>query len=99
MAKFVYKDIEDIDMEAMGKFIQQSFSVGAIEADRPVYNRVRKFFGVAPLPDDQEVDVEKLPPVMTGKASMAGEGMKTAGPGTAKKPGGVDPSTANQNNK
>ena len=99
MAQFVYKDIEDIDMEAMGKFIQQAFSVGAIEGDRAVYNRVRKFFGVAPLPDDQPVDVEKLPPVMTGKATMAGEGMKTAGPGTAKKPGGKDPSAANANNK
>jgi len=99
MAKFVYKDIEDIDMESLGKFIQQTFSVGAIEFDRPVANRVRGFFGVPLLPEDMPVDEDKLPPVMTGKATMAGEGMKTAGPGTQKKPGGVDPSAANANNK
>jgi hypothetical protein len=99
MAKFVYEDIEDIDMEVMGKFVQQVFSVGGIEADRTVMNRIRKLFGVQALPEDEKVDVEKLPPVMTGKATMAGEGMKTAGPGTAKKPGGKDPSAANANNK
>lgn len=99
MAKFVYEDIEDIDMEAMGKFIQQTFSVGAIEFDRAVANRVRGFFGVAPLPEDEEIDEDKLPPNMTSKESMAGEGMKTAGPGTQKKPGGKDPSAANANNK
>lgn len=100
MAKFVYDDIEDINIESMGKFIQQAFSVGAIEFDRPTANRVRKIFGVAPLPDDQEIDVDKLPPVMTGKASMAGEGMKTAGTGTSKSPMGAgDASAANANNK
>lgn len=100
MAKFVYEDIEDIDVESMGKFIQQAFSVGAIEFDRVAANRVRKIFGVAPLPEDSPVDVDKLPPVMTGKASMAGEGMKTAGTGTSKSPMGAgDASAANANNK
>ena len=100
MARFVYDDIEDINIESMGKFIQQTFSVGAIEFDRPTANRVRKVFGVAPLPDDEPVDVEKLPPVMTGKASMAGEGMKTPGTGTSKSPMGAnDASAANANNK
>lgn len=100
MAKFVYKDIEDIDMESLGKFIQQTFSVGAIEFDRPVANRVRGFFGVPLLPEDEPIDKDKLPPNMTGKVTMAGEGMKTAGDGTKKSPmGSKDASAANANNK
>jgi hypothetical protein len=100
MPQFVYEDVEDIDMTSMGKFIQQCFSVGAIEADRPVMNRVRSFFGVEPLPDDAEVDKDKLPPNMTGKESMSGEGLKTAGDGTRKSPmGAKDASAANANNK
>lgn len=100
MPQFVYEDVEDIDMESMGKFIQQVFSVGAIEADRPVMNRVRDFFGVEPLPDDEPVNKDNLPPNMTGKESMAGEGMKTAGDGTRKSPmGAKDASAANANNK
>jgi hypothetical protein len=99
MAKFVYEDIEDIDIEAFGKFIQQVFSVGAIEFDRPVANRVRSFFGVPELPVDMPVDKEKLSTAMANVESSAGEGMKTAGEGTAKKPGGKNASTANTNNK
>lgn len=100
MAKFIYEDIEDVNIESMGKFGQQLLSVGGIEFDREVANRFRKILGVSPLPADMPVDVDKLSPVMTGKASMAGEGMKTAGDGTAKSPmGGKDSSAANANNK
>lgn len=100
MAKFVYEDIEDIDVESMGKFGQQILSVGGLEFDREVANRFRKILGVSPLPADSPVDVDKLSPVMTGKATMAGEGMKTAGTGTSKSPMGAgDASAANANNK
>lgn len=100
MAKFVYDDIEDINMESFGKFVQQVFSVGGIEFDREAANRVRKVMGVSPLPDDAPIDVDKLPPVITGKASMAGEGMKTSGDGTSKSPmGAKDSSASNANNK
>lgn len=97
---FQYEDIEDADVESMGKFIQQVFSVSAIEVDRPVMNRVRKIFGVAPLPNDEPVNKENLPAVMTGTETNAGEGMKTAGDGTSKSPmGAKDSSAANNNNK
>lgn len=102
MAEFAYDDIEQVDLETLGKFIQQAFSVGAIEADREVMNRVRQLFGVSQLPDDEPVNVDILPPVMTGKATSAGKGMQngTSGTGTGKDPfGGGDPSTANANNK
>lgn len=99
LPKFVYEDIEDVSMETAGKFVQQVVSVGGLEMDRAVMNRIREIFGVAALPDDLPVDEEKLGPNMTGKDTMAGEGLKTAGPGTAKKPGGSDPSASNANNK
>lgn len=102
LPKFIYEDIEDIDMESMGKFIQQVFSVGGIEMDRVVMNRVRKIFGVPALPDDEEVDKEKLPANMAGTATSAGQGMApgTTGSGTSKDAfGGKDNSAANTNNK
>jgi hypothetical protein len=100
MPTFEYSDVEDIDLETMGKFCQQVISVGGLEMDRPVMNRIRVLFGVAPLPEDQPVNEDKLGPNMTGKTTMAGEGMKTAGTGTSKSPNGAkDASAANANNK
>lgn len=100
MASFVYEDIEDIDEGVMGKFIQQVFSVGAIELDRPVLNRVRKIFGVAELPDDAPVNKEALSTAMAGVESSAGQGMKTSGDGTSTSPmGSGDSSASNANNK
>lgn len=97
---FDYNDIEEIDLESAGKFIQQVFSVGALEFDREVANRVRKIFGVSPLAADKEVDKDSLPPNMTGKSTNAAEGMVTAGDGTGKSPmGKKDSSAANANNK
>ncbi len=99
LPKFVYEDIEEINMETFGKFCQQVISVGGLEMDRTVMNRIREIFGVAALPESEAVDEKKLGPNMTQKESKAGEGMKTAGPGTSTKPGGTDPSAANANNK
>jgi hypothetical protein len=98
---FEFGDIVDVDIESFGKFVQQAFSVGAIEADRVVMNRVRKVFGVDPLPDDQEVDKEALPGNMSNQASKAGKGMASpTGDGTRKDAyGNKNSSTANANNK
>jgi hypothetical protein len=103
MASFDYSDVEDVSVESMGKFIQQTFSVGAIEADRTVMNRVRKIMGVAELPEDAPVDKDKIPANMVAvPATSAGDGMKpgTTGNGTSKTAhGGKDPSAGNANNK
>lgn len=102
LPKFVYEDVEQVDIESMGKFIQQTFSVGAIEVDRQVMNRVRTVFGVPAKPDDEPVNEDNLSPNMTGKTTNAGEGMQngTSGNGTAKDPfGAKDSSAANANNK
>lgn len=98
---FDYGDIVDVDMETFGKFTQQAFSVGALELDRAVMNRVRIAYGVEPLPNDEPVDKEKLSANMTGKGTNAGEGMTSpVGDGTRTNPNGnKDSSTANANNK
>jgi hypothetical protein len=99
MAKFVYEDVEDISLDEFSSAVQRILAVGGIELDRPVMNRIRVVFGVPPLPDDQAVDAEKLPPNMTGKASKSGEGQKTAGDGTSKSPMGAgDSSKSNTKN-
>jgi hypothetical protein len=100
MAKFVYEDIEEINLGEFAKAVQQIFSVGGIEMDRPVMNRIRRAFGVAEHPDDKPVDKEELSTTMAGVESNAGEGMQTAGEGTSKSPMGKgDASAANVNNK
>ncbi len=100
MPKFVYEDIEDIDLAEFSKAIQQVFSVGGIELDRVVLNRVRRAFGVAELPDDTPVNPAELSTAIAGITSSAGQGMQTAGPGTSSSPMGKgDASAANvQNN-
>jgi len=99
MAKFVYKDIEEISLEEFSKAIQRIFSTGAIEVDRDVLNRVRHALGVPERDDDEPVDKEALPANLTGNSSKAGAGMEigTTGNGTAKDPNGQeDSSTGNQ---
>lgn len=100
LPKFKYAEIEEIDMETMSKAVQRVWSTGAIEADRAAYNAVRKMLSIPVLADDLEVQVDKLPPNLTGKTSKSGEGMKTGvGDGTAKSPfGGGDNSTSNTEN-
>lgn len=100
LPKFKYAEIEEIDMETMSKAVQRVWSTGAIEADRAAYNAVRKMLSIPQLADDLEVQVDKLPPNLTGKTTKSGEGMKTGvGDGTAKSPfGGGDNSTSNTEN-
>ncbi len=101
---FDYEDSEDLPLEDYGSFLQKIFSVGAIEFDRPVANRVRKILGVPELDEDKPVDTSKLPANMSNMASRSGDGMAvgTSGNGTAKIGGDskkTDPSTANVANK
>jgi hypothetical protein len=86
MAKFVYKDIEEVDLESYSKAIQRIFSTSAIEVDRPVLNKIREAMKFPLKPDDEPVDKENLPAVLTGQQSSSGKGMEvgTTGEGTAK---------------
>lgn len=78
---FEYGDIADVDSEAFSKLVQRVASVGLVEVDRPVLNKIRDVMGVAPRPDDEPVDKESL----TGAGSRSGDGMAVgkSGEGTA----------------
>lgn len=93
-------DIEDISQEEFSKFVQRTASVGLLEIDRPLLNRIREIGGIPLKPNDDPVDKENL----TMSASGASEGMAvgTTGNGTAKAGGKSkkqDASTNNNDNK
>lgn len=100
LPQFVYSDIEEVSLEEFSKAIQRIFSTSAIEVDRAVMNRVREVIGVPVKPEDEEVDKESLPAVLTGQSSKSGAGMEvgTTGDGTSKTPSGKDRSSNNANN-
>jgi len=100
LPKFVYEDIEDIDLAEFAKAIQQIVSVSAIEIDRPFMNRVRRALGIPERPEDEPVSKDELPATLAAVETNAAEGMTTAGPGTSKSPMGKgDAGTDNANNK
>ena len=77
---FTYGNLNEIDLEEFSKAVQRIFSVNAIEADRPVMNKIRTAaFKVDPLPDDEPVRQEDLPQ----NESRSGDGMKSPGSGTS----------------
>jgi len=100
MAKFVYADVDEASLEDFAKAVQRIMSVGGVECDRALFNRVRGVLGIPLLPEDQEVDRDLLPANMTGASSRAGDGMKSpTGNGTSTDPfGDEDPSVANKDN-
>lgn len=97
MARFEYKDVEEISLEEYSKAVQRIFSTSAVEVDRPILNRIRMLLGVDPKPDDEPVDKDNLPATLTGNASKSGAGMEvgTTGSGTAKNPNGQQDQSAN----
>lgn len=94
-----FKDVSSVSLEEFSKYIQRVMSVGGMEMDRGVFNKIREVGGFEKLPEDMPIDKENLSTTLSGKESGAAEGMKTAGEGTAKKPGGKDSSAQNKENK
>lgn len=102
LPRFVYEDIEDVSLADFSAAIQRIFATSAVEMDRPVMNRVRQVLGVPLLPDDMEVQTDKLPAIVTGQATSAGDGMAAGGTDGTRKSGisgAGDSSTANKANK
>lgn len=95
MGRMDYENLEADDLETESKFWQRIASVGLVEVDRAVLNRIRSIAGVEPLPDDQEVDMEKL----SNNTSRAGDGMeKGSGNGTSDSVSNADNSSNNLEN-
>lgn len=89
-----YGDFEADDLEAFSKAIQRMSSVGMIERDREVLNKVRESLGVTPFPEDEPVKDELL----TGNSSKAGQGMATPFEGTRTSDGGQNDNDGNLEN-
>jgi len=89
-----YDGIEDVDLESLSKAYGRYSSTGLLELDREVLNAVRTSVGIDELPADMPVQMDLL----TSNVSKVGEGYKTEGEGTAKKPSGNDTSSSNNEN-
>lgn len=94
MGRMDYENLEADDLETESKFWQRVASVGLVEVDRDVLNRIRSLAGVEPLPDEEPVDYEKL----SNNTSRSGDGMVTPGEGTATNVSGDDTSSNNLDN-
>ena len=100
LPEFVFNDIDNVSLEEASKFVQRVFSVGAIEVDRGVMNKIREMGGFDTLPENEPVDIDNLSSNLTGKGTRAGDGMTSpTGNGTAKQVSGRDNSVANTENK
>jgi len=92
--KIDYDNIEAVDLESLSKAYGRYSSTGLLELDREVLNAVRTSVGIDELPADMPVQMDLL----TSNVSKVGEGYKTEGEGTAKKPSGNDTSSSNNEN-
>ena len=96
LPKFEYGELTETDLEEFSKAVQRVFSVNAVEADRPVMNKIRtSIFKVDPKPDDAPVDKDALPK----QESKAGLGMATGSDnGTSTEVASTDNSSNNLDN-
>lgn len=96
LPKFKFSDIEDIDLDAVGKYVQRIVSTGAIEVDKPMSDKLREIIDLKPADPSKPLD-DKLTAGM-GAASRAGDGLIEGGPsGTGKKNGSEGDSSSNNN--
>lgn len=78
---FEYGDIVDTDTEAFSKLVQRVASVGLVEVDREVLNKIREVMGVTPRPVDEPPALDDLTAATT--RASAGLSVGTTGEGTA----------------
>jgi hypothetical protein len=83
--KIVVEDLDERDLEPLGKFIQQVVSVGAMETDEDMSDFLRETIGAPPVDRTKPLKPEMVSG--GGEApSRSGDGMKTGGDGTASTP-------------
>lgn len=89
-----HSDVDDRDLDELGKFIQRCVSVGAMSVDQDLDAGLRQMGNLPtanykkPIPDN----------ALSSTRSRASDGMKTAGEGTSTTVGGKDKSTDNVEN-
>jgi hypothetical protein len=93
MCSLDYEGYEDVDLDSFSKSIQRIGSVGFLPRTLDVVNDIMRKHGLDELPAGTDLD-EVLPE----KTTKAGEGMTTAGEGTAKEVSGKDSASLNTEN-
>ena len=89
-----FEDLDERDLDELGKYIQRVASVGALEITQPLSEALLDTARL-PKPDrDKPIDVE----LTSGGNSDAGRGMKTAGEGNSTGISSDDKSVTNQEN-
>lgn len=103
MPKIAFKDVSSVSIEEYTKGVQRLASTSQLENRRAVFNKHCEVMGWPLQNDDEEIDKELLPAIMTGQVSGASEGMATgtSGSGTAKNAvnNGQNTSDNNHDNK
>lgn len=94
LGTFDFDGVDNTDLGTVSQAYQRYSSTGLLELDRDVLNAVRTSLGVDPLPSDAPVRKD----ILTGNTSRSGDGLKTAGEGTATDPSGKDTSSSNLSN-
>ena len=94
MGTLDYDNLDSTDVEGISKAFQRYASTGLLELDREVLNAVRESVGIDGLPLDMKVQQD----ILTGNTSRSGDGLKSAGEGTALAPSGNDTSSNNLEN-
>lgn len=92
LPKLVFGDLDEVDLDEFSKGVQRMGSVGAIELDRPMANKIRQALGVAPKKDSDPINKDEI----MGGDSQAG--LAGIGNGASKKPAGKDNAASNANN-
>jgi len=92
LPKFKYGDLDEVDLDEFSKAIQRMGSVGALELDRDMANKIRESIKVTPKGVDEPVDKQEI----MGGDSQAGNGMAAGGGnGASGKPSSRDNAAAN----
>ncbi|ATW58229.1 putative portal protein [Pseudomonas phage ventosus] len=89
LPKLVYGDLDEVDLDEFSKAIQRIGSVGGLERDRPVMNKIREALKIVKRPDDAPVKEDEI----MGGQSQAGQA--GVGNGASKTASGRDNSAAN----
>lgn len=92
--KIKVEQLDERDLDELSKFIQRTVSVGTVEVDQGLSDWIRKTMGAPKVDRSKPLDEKLLPQ----SNSRSGDGMKSAGEGTANKVGGSDKSTSNMEN-
>lgn len=95
LPKLQFGDLDEVDLDEFSKAIQRIGSVGGIEFDREVSNKIRRALGISPKKDDEPIDKEAI----MGGESQAGDGLAAGGlNGASKNPAKRDNAASNSNN-